>query len=108
MGNLIGDMSFTWHLADWSVVCHKCSYRASSAGFNDLPSPFFRVVTRGSELWAWNRDHFYMLLRLLNHESISGDPYEWFATYAHGDWLRENCRRAFVKQMRRFLKEYDE
>ena len=103
MGNVIGDTAGTWHLDDWSITCLSCPYRASNVGYSELPPPFFRVTSRGTDLWAFNLGHFTMLLRLLDGDAITGDPYEWFATYAHGDWLRKSNRAGLVKQMRRLL-----
>ena len=103
MGNVIGDLAGTWHLDDWRITCLSCDYRESDAAYAQLPPPFFRVTSRGTNLWAFNRGHFVMLLRLLDGDPISGDPYEWFATYAHGDWLRKSNRVGLAKQMRRLL-----
>ena len=105
MGHVIGDLAGTWELLDWTIKCHHCPYRLNAAAYSELPQPYYRVTVRGFELWAWNRDHFDMLLRLLNRESITNHPYAWFATYAHRDWLRDRNRSAFVKQMKRFLVE---
>ena len=106
-GNVIGDTEGTWELSDWSIVCHACPFRQSSLAYEQLPDLFCRLDIRGIAIWAWNFDHLQMLLRLLNHESIDGDPYRWFATYAHGDWLRESNRSAIVKKLRQFLAEHD-
>ena len=102
-GHLIGDLAGTWHLEDWNIKCLSCSFRKSNTKYTQLPPPYYKVTARDIELWAFNHDHFLMLLRLLDGEDIAGEPYEWFATYAHRDWLKTSNRERLVKQMRRFL-----
>ena len=54
MGNVIGDLAGTWHLDDWRITCLSCDYRESDAAYAQLPPPFFRVTSRGTNLWAFN------------------------------------------------------
>jgi hypothetical protein len=102
--HLIGDLSGTWGLADWVAKCIRCDYRDQGLSYERLTDPYYRVEAAGVELWAWNRDHFAMLLRLLRGEDIKGDPYEWFATYAHRQWLKRSNRRRLASKMEAFLR----
>ncbi|OYP34345.1 hypothetical protein CGZ80_14880 [Rhodopirellula sp. MGV] len=105
MGDVIGDMSGTWQTDDWAIACRSCSLRMTEVAYADLPESFYRVTAGDVELWAFNRGHFEMLLRLLEGDSIEDHPYQWFATYAHGTWLEKSNRTRLAKRMRILLAE---
>lgn len=102
-GVLTGNCNKAWMTDDWKLICERCSYRASGLAYEDLPSSYYQVEARGHILWAWNRDHLIMLLKLLKNELVQGDPYEWFATYTHGKWLQKKNRNYLAKSIERLL-----
>ena len=85
----------------WKLVCTACSHRADETAFEDLTEPYIQVSARGETLFAWNREHLSMLLRLLRGESVQGDPYESYATYCRGSWLKKGD--ALAKAIQEFL-----
>ena len=104
-GVFTGDCNKAWSIDDWKVVCENCDFRAENLSYESLPKVFYQVEARANVLWAWNRDHLIMLLKLLRHESIKDDPYEWFSTYAHKEWLQKKNRSYLIKSIERFLRD---
>lgn len=100
-GVLIGDRSPTWNLEDWRVTCESCLYRASEVEGDSLPDLYYVLSLGIGTFWAWNRDHLDMLHRLLDGESVAGDPYEWMATYAKRKWLLLKNRPRIVRAIER-------
>jgi len=101
---LTGDCNKAWLTNDWKIVCEKCDYRGINLPYDKLPKIYYQVEAKRYVLWAWNRDHLMMLLKLLKQESIKCDPYEWFSTYAHKEWLQKKNRNSFVKSIEKFLR----
>ncbi len=87
----------------WSVRCASCRYTATDVHYEDLTEPFNQVAIRGDTLWAWNQEHLFMIRDFLAGKSIKGNPYEWFATYVRGTWMRR--RVLFIKEIDKFLKQ---
>ena len=102
-GALAGDCTAAWITNDWAVACEHCHYRTYDQSYRDLPDIFYQVEARGGSLWAWNKEHLIMLLKLLRNDSLKGDQYEWYATYARKEWLQKKNRSSFIKSIERFL-----
>ncbi len=92
------DMSPSWEGNPFSVTCRRCDYKSTGLGYFDLPTPYHQVYVFGHRLWAWNQEHLHMIYLFLKGEDIQSHPYEWLATYIHGDWK---------KRARKFVKEID-
>jgi hypothetical protein len=89
---IVGDLSPTWNLSDWTVVCTACPYRAADLGYEGLPPLFWTTTVDDLEVWAWNRDHLVFLSKFLNGEAADHDEYAWFGAYVPGAWQRNRTR----------------
>lgn len=105
VGVIAHDCTEPWYSEDWSVVCERCFWRASDLAYSELPELYYQVAARGVVMWAWNRDHLTMLRLLLSGDDISGHRYEWFATYAQQEWLKQKNRKHLLKATIRVLKD---
>ena len=93
-----------WVKPEWSIACSGCTFRRSGQNYSEIGELFYRTVTRGVALWAWNREHLVMLSDLLSDRSIANHKYRSFATYAHRDWLKGSHKKAFAKAVERLLR----
>lgn len=97
---LIGDMSPGWNVADWTISCLSCAYRAHDVAYDHLPKLFWDFTVGDIGVWAWNRDHLAFLAKYLSGDRTSDDPYAWLGTYVPGDWQRIGRRIARVMRDR--------
>jgi hypothetical protein len=99
MGIATGDLSGTWHLADWTVACSRCPLRLAGLAYESLPPLFFEI----DGIFAWNRDHLHFLsLHIAGHDTAQ-HPYRFFTTYIRGEWLRDKNRT--IRLIRRLIKQ---
>lgn len=84
---LVGDLAPSWCKDDWEVTCYRCTFRACGLAYETLPSLYFS--TKELSTWAWNEDHLLCLIRSLEGQDTSADPYHWLMTYIPGLWKRK-------------------
>ena len=99
MGIATGDVSGTWHLADWTVACSRCPLRLAGLAYESLPPLFFEI----DGIFAWNRDHLHFLSLHISGHDTAQHPYRFFTTYIRGEWLRDKNRT--IKLIRRLIKQ---
>jgi hypothetical protein len=92
-----------WEKPEWSIACLACTFRSSGQSYFEIGELFYRTVTRGVEMWAWNREHLHMVYDLLSDRPVDNHRYAWFATYAHRDWLKGSRRKALAKAAEKLL-----
>ncbi len=90
----------------WDLRCTQCVHRVTTVQYEDLPRLFWRAEAAGVEIWAWNREHLQMLRKVLAKESVDGDPYEGFATYARKEWLIERNRKRLLNAVTKVLEPH--
>lgn len=90
-----GDMTKSWRGAPFDVVCTRCAYKSSGLSYAQLPPPYHQIYVYGERLWAWNSQHLNMIYLVLCGRDIKGHPYEWLATYIHGNWKKKS--RKYIK-----------
>ena len=98
--DLVVDISPSWHLNDWELICTTCPKRLDGLSYDSLPTLFYS----GGELgvWAWNREHLEFLAQYLGGKDVSASPYRWLSTYARGKW-KANAERV-CKSLDRWLR----
>jgi hypothetical protein len=94
--SIIGDLSPSWGVSDWTVACTTCPHRAADLAYKDLPDLFWKTTVGDLEVWAWNRDHLVFLTKYLNGDATKDDAYGWFAAYVPGAWHKKRERIAKV------------
>ena len=87
----------------YEIRCSKCMFRRTGVEYSKLPPLFYRVAARGSELWAWNRDHLLDILKALEAPSAQKNRLPVARIFARREWLRH--RTEFAKQIRRELRD---
>jgi hypothetical protein len=91
--------------APWQLICEACPKREGDLSWAELPPLFFRLDVRGLGLVAFNRSHLSMLKSLLEGTVDEADPYAWYQTYAHREWLLKKNRPALLKAIGAALSE---
>ena len=103
LGEHIMDLSGTMEIDDWQVRCSHCGNLKKNISYTSLPPLYYRTQARHQEIWGWNRDHFLMLLKVMEGKSLAGDKYAFFKNYVRGEWLRGSIKKALAKAMREKL-----
>jgi hypothetical protein len=93
-GAIVGDLAGTWHLADWSVRCGGCAYRADGLAFEGLPPLYYTFDVGALTVWAWSHAHLEMLGLFLSGRSVAQHPLWWMQTYVPGEWKKKRHRSA--------------
>lgn len=83
---VVGDLSPSWGLADWVVVCSGCPFRAANLRYRDLPPCYWCFDVGSISVWAWNRDHLVFIRRYLQDQAHRDDPFAWLGAYVPGEW----------------------
>lgn len=92
---VVGDLHPEWDGAHWQVVCTRCTHRAGTFTYDEMRAHaplYFTLEASGQDLWAWNRDHLKLIVRVLAGADVRGDPYAWLATYIPGHWKARASR----------------
>lgn len=87
-GCISGDCSGTWHKNDWSYTCSKCIRKVENLSYEELPGLFYS----NGDIWAWNREHLLAIESHIEEKLDPSNPYSWFMTYLHKDWLKNKSR----------------
>lgn len=87
----------------YTITCTHCTYRSQSTRLKDITPFFWDFDAAGCRVWAWNREHLQMLLKILRGESTTGDAHEWFRTYIPRNWLLRGNRSRIAKEIERRL-----
>ena len=83
---IVGDLSPSWALDDWEIVCLGCPFRTAGLAYDVLPTLFWTFEVGRLVVWAWNREHLAFIRRHLIGESTPTERYAWLGTYIPGDW----------------------
>ena len=86
-GEIVGDLSPSYHIDDWRIVCLSCPKRMDGLAYKELPKLFYSEGELG--VWAWNTDHANCIIDYLSNKDTSNNPYHWFMTYVRGNWKQK-------------------
>ena len=86
---------------EFEIRCPECLFRKSGVAYRDLPPLYYRVAARGSELWAWNREHLTQLLEILEAPSHRKNSLPIARLFVRREWLLR--RKEMAKAIRREL-----
>ncbi|MBD9425480.1 hypothetical protein IB232_09135 [Pseudomonas sp. PDM15] len=87
---IVGDLSPSWKSKPFTLACTKCSFTAEGLSYAELPKPYHYIEAKEDVLWAYNWRHLDMIKKALEGLSVAGHPYEFFATYIHGNWKKNS------------------
>ena len=99
MQPLIGDLSPSWCIDDWQIVCRSCFYRKEQLGNHDLPGLFYSDDQ--TDIWSWNKDHLLCILACLKGENLPFREYDWLMTYVRGTW--KGNRQSSIRKIEALL-----
>lgn len=102
-GTLLGGGWVERKAVYWAKVCTHCTFRSESTCQDNITPFYWDFDAAGCRVWAWNREHLQMLLKVLQGESIAGDVHEWFRTYVRREWLLRQNRLRIAKEIVRRL-----
>ena len=83
---LVGDLSPSWRVDDWTLACQTCPYRAGDLSYQALPPRYWSFEVGDMTIWGWNREHLDFVRRCLLQQAQDSDPYAWLGNYIPGDW----------------------
>ena len=92
-------LDISLHQKDWKLQCSKCTFRQET-DWDGLKQ--FKLWYKGDilsqEVWAWNKKHLDLIIKVIKKENVSHHPLKHFATYLPGTWLSKlNTPRAIKK-----------
>lgn len=103
LGAVAGDGFIEMGAVRWGIACTHCAHRAEATSIDVLTPFFWEFDAAGCRVWAWNRDHLQMLLKVLRGESVAGDTHECLRTYIPREWLLRGNRPRIAKEIARRL-----
>lgn len=100
-GIMVSDLSPSFNVNDWEVVCFSCPLRLKGLSYEDLPRLFF--TSDILDVWAWNLDHAKCVIKYLSNEDTAKNPYNWFMAYVSGNWKKKSKKT--VLELEQMLKK---
>ena len=102
---IIGDLSPSWDGKPFTLACTKCNFTAESLSYAELPKPYHYIEVGKDFLWAYNWGHLDMIIKALEGLTVVGHPYEFFATYIHGNWKKNS--KPWLLEINTHIKQSD-
>lgn len=98
---IVNDCQLSWNGKPFELKCTNCKHVEPDLSYFELPEPYHVIPIKGGVLWAYNWQHLDMIYKSLSNQSIKSHPYEFFATYIHGVWMKKasECVKAIKKHI---------
>lgn len=91
---------------NWNLYCQYCTYR-KSLSWTEMKSfnLWIRAEIKGIQFWAWNINHFNMIIKKFRDERLSYDNWQLFEAYIPKKWLLKLKNNRDITRLENLIKE---